>query len=84
VVPQPKVVEIYYKTFAMMNCHNCHRQDLHEIENKLVTQSWSMSVNGTINSFDDSGWHMAYIQPMQMQSRATSDRAAEGFLNFAG
>jgi hypothetical protein len=37
VVPQPKAAEVYFKTCAMIDRHNRHRQVMLGIENKLVT-----------------------------------------------
>ncbi|KAI2496728.1 Transposase IS4 [Fragilaria crotonensis] len=50
VVPQPKAAEVYYETCAVIDRHNRHRQDTLGIENKLVTQNWSMRVNMTVLS----------------------------------
>jgi hypothetical protein len=63
VVPQPKAAEIYYKTCAMIDRHNRHRQDTLGIENKLlVTQNWSMRVNLTILSMIVVDTWLAYSQ----------------------
>lgn len=62
VVPQPKAAETYYETCAMIDRHNRHRQDTLGIENKLVTQSWSMRVNLTILSMIVVDTWLAYKQ----------------------
>jgi hypothetical protein len=62
VVPQPKAAETYYETCAMIDRHNRHRQDTLGIENKLVTQSWSMRVNLTILSMIVVDAWLAYSQ----------------------
>jgi hypothetical protein len=62
VVPQPKAAEVYYETCAMIDRHNRHRQDTLGIENKLVTQNWSMRVNLTVFSMIVVDTWLAYSQ----------------------
>jgi len=44
-VPQPLVVETYYKFCAQIDRHNCCRKDNLRLEYKLVSHYWSMLVN---------------------------------------
>jgi len=44
-VPQLVVAETYYGCCAQIDQHTCCRQDDLRLENKLVTQDWSMRVN---------------------------------------
>jgi hypothetical protein len=62
VVPQPKAAEVYYEACAMIDRHNRHRQDTLGIENKLVTQNWSMRVNLTVFSMIVVDSWLAYSQ----------------------
>jgi len=74
VVPQPKAAEIYYETCAMIDRHNRHRQDTLGIENKLVTQSWSMRVNLTILSMIVVDTWLAYSQCRSEAGRQLMER----------
>ena len=49
-IPQPKVTEVYYRTFGVIDQHNRHRQDNLKTEKKLEMKKWDMRVNLTIFS----------------------------------
>ena len=49
-IPQPKAMEVYYRTCGVIDQHNCHRQDNLKAEKKLETKKWDMRVNLTIFS----------------------------------
>ena len=49
-IPQPKAMEVYYRTCGVIDQHNRHRQDNLKTENKLETKKWDMRVNLTIFS----------------------------------
>ena len=49
-IPQPKAMEIYYRTCSVIDQHNQHRQDNLKTEKKLETKKWDMRVNLTIFS----------------------------------
>ena len=40
--PQPKTCEVYYKTCAAVDNHNCYRKSSLMIEKKLGTKDWAM------------------------------------------
>jgi len=44
-VAQPQVVETYYQCCAQIDRHNRSRQDDLQLEHKLITHDWSISVN---------------------------------------
>ena len=47
-IPQPKAMEVYYRTCGVIDQHNRHRQDNLKTEKKLETKKWDMTVNLTI------------------------------------
>ena len=44
-IPQPKAIEVYYRTCGVIDQHNRHRQDNLKTEKKLETKKWDMRVN---------------------------------------
>ena len=49
-IPQPKAMEVYYRTCGVIDQHNRHHQDNLKTEKKLETKKWDMRVNLTIFS----------------------------------
>ena len=49
-IPQPKAMEVYYRTCGVIDQHNRHRQDNLKTEKKLETKKWDMRVSLTIFS----------------------------------
>ena len=47
-IPQPKAMEVYYRTCGVIDQHNRHRQDNLKTEKKLEMKKWDMRVNLTI------------------------------------
>ena len=47
-IPQPKAMEVYYRTCGVIDQHNRHRQDNLKTKKKLETKKWDMRVNLTI------------------------------------
>ena len=47
-VPQPKVLEVYYRACGKIDHHTRHRQDTLNLENKVKVHNWSKLVNMTL------------------------------------
>ena len=47
-VSQSKCSEIYYSTCAVIDQHNCHRQDTISMEQKMQTKTWDKPVDTSI------------------------------------
>ena len=47
-IPQPKGMEVYYRTCGVIDQHNRHHQDNLKTEKKLETKKWDMRVSLTI------------------------------------
>ena len=47
-IPQPKAMEVYYRTCSVIDQHTQHRQDNLKTEMELETKKWDMRVNLTI------------------------------------
>jgi hypothetical protein len=79
VVPQPKACEVYYSVCNKIDTHNRDRQDTLGIEEKLVTNDWSLRVNLTILS-------MIFVDTWRLYSQLSfvGQNSAESQKEFYG
>ena len=63
-IPQPKAMEVYYRTCGVIDQHNRHRQGNLKTEKKLETKKWDMRVNLTIFSMIGVDTWLVYSQAM--------------------
>ena len=77
-IPQPKVMEVYYRTCGVIDQHNRHRQDNLKTEKKLETKKWDMRVNLTIFSMIVVDTWLVYSQVM-----GSTELQSEFFVHLA-
>ena len=68
-IPQPKAMEVYYRTCGVIDQHNPHCQDNLKNKKKLKTKKWDMRVNLTIFSMIVVDTWLVYSQAMGSTER---------------
>ena len=72
-IPQPKCAEEYSSSCAMIDRHNCSRQQVLNIEKKFGTKSWDMRVNLSILSMIIMDTWCVFNEIMGKRNKDTED-----------